>query len=150
MAAPKGNQFWLARSSHGANPKFSDPDVLWKACCEYFQWTEDNPLWEDKPFNYQGVVVDNTVCKMRAMTISGLCMFLDICEKTWANYRDKEDFLQVTTRAEKIIYNQKFSGAAADLFNANIIARDLGLTDKKETEHKGSFTVVASALDEDI
>ncbi|RCZ57579.1 DNA-packaging protein [Escherichia coli] len=35
-----------------------------------------------------------------------------------------EDFCGVTTRAEDIIYDQKFSGAAADLLNANIIARD--------------------------
>ncbi|EOI7007498.1 terminase small subunit [Salmonella enterica subsp. enterica serovar Kentucky] len=35
-----------------------------------------------------------------------------------------EDFCGVTTRAEQVIYDQKFSGAAADLLNANIIARD--------------------------
>jgi hypothetical protein len=31
-----------------------------------------------------------------------------------------------------VILDQKFTGAAADLLNPNIIARDLGLTDKKE------------------
>jgi hypothetical protein len=71
------------------------------------------------------------------MTISGLCLFLDIAEETWSNYREREDFVGVTTRAEKIIYNQKFSGAAADLLNANIIARDLGLKEKSETELTG-------------
>ncbi|ECS3557312.1 DNA-packaging protein, partial [Salmonella enterica subsp. enterica serovar Agona] len=25
MAAPKGNRFWEARSSHGRNPKFESP-----------------------------------------------------------------------------------------------------------------------------
>ncbi len=130
MAAPKGNQFWLARSSHGANPKFSDPKVLWKACCEYFQWVEDNPLQE--AIVYQGKVSEDPKDLMRAMTISGMCIFLDICEKTWSNYRKDNDLLQVTTRAEQIIYNQKFAGASADLLNANIIARDLGLADKKQ------------------
>ncbi|HFU7895746.1 TPA: terminase small subunit [Escherichia coli] len=38
--------------------------------------------------------------------------------------RADEDFCGVTTRAEQVIYDQKFSGAAADLLNANIIARD--------------------------
>ncbi|EII8497315.1 hypothetical protein ABMX35_004036 [Escherichia coli] len=38
--------------------------------------------------------------------------------------RADEGFCGVTTRAEDIIYDQKFSGAAADLLNANIIARD--------------------------
>ena len=31
---------------------------------------------------------------------------------------------------KEIIYNQKYSGAAAGFFNANIIARDLGLANK--------------------
>ena len=74
---------------------------------------------------------------MRAMTISRMCLYLDICENTWGNYRKLKDFLRVTTQAEKIIYNQKFTGAAADLLNANIIARDLGLKDSTSNEHTG-------------
>lgn len=142
MPAPKGNRFWEARSSHGRDPIFESSEQLWEACLEYFQWVEDNPLWEDKPFNYQGTVVTNTVAKMRAMTIGGLCIFLDICEKTWANYREKEDFIQVITRAESVIRDQKFSGAAADLLNANIIARDLGLKDASSKEVSGVLGVV--------
>ena len=36
MAAPLGNQFWKARSSHGRNPIFVSPDDLWTAASEYF------------------------------------------------------------------------------------------------------------------
>ena len=36
----------------------------------------------------------------------------------------------VVSKAEKIIYEQKFTGAAADLLNPNIIARDLGNVEK--------------------
>ena len=132
MAAPKGNRFWEARSSHGRNPKFDDPEVLRDACYQYFQWVEDNPLWEMKAFAYQGVVIQEPVAKMRAMTLSGLCLFICISEDTWATYRKKEDFLGVCIEVERHIYNQKFSGASADLLNASIIARDLGLADKKE------------------
>ena len=138
MAAPKGNKFWEARSSHGRNPEFKSPDELWKACCEYFQWVEDNPLWEMKAFSFQGEVTQEPVAKMRAMTISGLCLFLDISYSTWQLYRNRKDFVPVTTRAEEVIYNQKFAGAAADLLNANIIARDLGLKDKSEIDHQSS------------
>jgi hypothetical protein len=127
-----GNQFWKARSSHGRNPKFSSPEQLWEAALEYFQWVEDNPLNEEKLFCYQGNITRDTVYKMRAMTIDGLCIFLDIGESTWNDYCHKDDFSGVTTRIDKVIRSQKFSGAAADLLNANIIARDLGLKDKKE------------------
>lgn len=137
MAAPKGNKFWEARSSHGRKPIFGSPEQLWEACTQYFEWAEENPLWEVRTFAYQGEVTQEPVAKMRAMTISGMCLFLDISEDCWANYRAKEDFVGVTTRAEKIIYNQKFAGAAADLLNANIIARDLGLKDSVSAEHTG-------------
>lgn len=137
MAAPLGNQFWKARTKHGRDKLFASADALWEACCEYFQWVEDNPLYEMKPFAYQGVVVQEAVAKMRAMTISGLCVFLDIDELTWRRWREQEDFCTVVTKTEKIIYDQKFSGAAADLLNANIIARDLGLRDNVSQEVSG-------------
>lgn len=134
MAAPKGNRFWEARSSHGRNPKFESPEALWDACCEYFQWVEDNPLYEVKAFSFQGSVTQESIPKMRAMTITGLCLFLDIADSTWQTFRVREDLSVITTRAEKIIYDQKFSGAAADLLNANIIARDLGLKEQSQVE----------------
>ncbi|CNH80184.1 Uncharacterised protein [Yersinia massiliensis] len=134
MAAPKGNRFWEARSSHGRNPKFESADALWAACCEYFEWVEANPLWEMKAFAYQGAVTQEPIAKMRAMTLTGLCLFLDIADSTWQTFRVREDLSVITTRAEKVIYDQKFSGAAADLLNANIIARDLGLKEQSQVE----------------
>jgi hypothetical protein len=96
-----------------------------------------------KAFAYQGVVVQEPVAKMRAMTIGGLCIFLDIDEVTWRRWREVEDFCTVVSRAEQIIYQQKFTGAAADLLNPNIIARDLGLADKQEVKQTGQVVVSA-------
>mgnify|MGYP003647210390 CR=1 FL=1 len=132
MAAPKGNRFWEARAKHGRDLIFTSSDILWEACCEYFVWADDHPLYETKAFAFQGIVTQESIPKMRAMTIDGLCLFLDISTDTWKLYTDREDFIGVTRKAENVIRSQKFSGAAADLLNANIIARDLGLTDKKE------------------
>jgi len=132
MAAPKGNEFWKARSKHGRDKLFASPEKLWEACCEYFQWNEDNPLFEVKAFAYQGVVVQESIPKMRAMTLGGLCLFLDVDKSTWGVWRTKEDFANVTAKAEDIMRKQKFEGASADLLNANIIARDLGLVDKTD------------------
>lgn len=132
MAAPKGNRFWEKRSSHGRKPVFESADQLWSACCEYFEWVESTPLWETKAFAYQGAVTQETIPKMRAMTIGGLCLFLDIDRSTWADYRTKEGFSAICRLAEETIYQQKFQGAAAELLNPSIIARDLGLADKKE------------------
>lgn len=128
-----GNGFWKARSSHGAKPKFENAEDLWAACCEYFEWVEANPLYEDKLVTFQGAATHEPVAKMRAMTISGLCIFIDVTFETWTEWRkSRSDLSDVIARVEAIIYQQKFSGAAADLLNANIIARDLGLSDKSE------------------
>lgn len=132
MAAPKGNRFWEARSSHGRKPIFAEPSHVWEAACEYFEWVEENPLLEEKGFAFQGVVTKETFAKMRAMTIDGLCIFLDIDRSTWTEYGKREGFSAIVTRVESVIRSQKFAGAAADLLNANIIARDLGLADKSE------------------
>lgn len=130
-----GNQFWKARTTHGRKRKFT-ADSLWKGCVEFFQWCDDNPLIEEKAFHTDGRVTFVEVPKMRAMTIGGLCIFLDIDQTTWGEYRKLKDFSPVVTRAEEIIRSQKFTGAAADMLNPNIIARDLGLADKKELTGK--------------
>jgi hypothetical protein len=136
VAAPEGNQFWKARTTHGRNKLFESNEVLWSACCEYFQWVEENPLIEVKPFAFQGVVTQEQIPKMRAMTIEGMCLFLDIATSTWYEWRKAgNDFSDIVTKAEAVIRSQKFAGAAADLLNANIIARDLGLSDKMQNEN---------------
>lgn len=132
-----GNRAWEARSSAGPKPKFANPEALWAACVEYFEWVEATPLFEDKLVTFQGMAKHEPVAKMRAMTISGLCMFLDVSRETWSDWRsNRPDLADIIARAEAVIYEQKFSGAAADLLNANIIARDLGLADK--TDHTSS------------
>lgn len=137
-----GNRFWEARSSAGPKPKFEDGDKLWAACVEYFNWVADNPLYADQLVTFQGTATHEPVAKMRAMTIGGLCLFLDVEHRTWRLWRDERpDLLPVITRAEAVIYQQKFTGAAADLLNPNIIARDLGLADKKELSGGMAITV---------
>lgn len=129
----QGNRFWQARSSAGPKPIFADPEPLWAACCEYFEWVETHPLQEAKAFSYEGQITVASLPKMRALTIGGLCIFLDINRATWNEWRkSRSDLHEVITRVEEIIFQQKFEGAAADLLNPNIIARDLGLADKRE------------------
>lgn len=133
-----GNRFWEARSSHGRKPIFQDEEQLWQACLEYFEWVEDNPLKEEKVSNK----VRLTVNKMRAMTLGGLYIFLDITENTWANYRESDNLKEVCAKVDNIIRTQKFEGAAADLLNGNIIARDLGLSDKQDVDVRKKVSII--------
>ena len=133
-----GNRFWKARSSAGPKPKFECADDLWSACAEYFDWVHDNPLYADQLVTFRGQATHEPVAKMRAMTIGGLCLFLDIDETTWRDWKaSRSDLSPIITRAEAVIFAQKFEGAAADLLNGNIIARELGLSDKQTVEGPG-------------
>ena len=142
MGAPKGNKYWQLRSKHGRDKLFATPELLWEADCEYFEWAENNPLKEEKVFNYQGEIVRGEVAKMRAITLSQLCIYLDCNEAYFRNFKQQlpegeKDFNTIIEKIEAVIFNQKFQGAAADLLDSNIIARELGLIDKSEHNIKG-------------
>ena len=141
MAAPRGNQFWKLRSKHGRDRLFADADELWTAACEYFQWVDKHP-W--KKVDFKGKNNQRfDIPAARPYTLTGLCLYLD-CNITYFNHfesslnsENDKDFFKVITRIRETIYTQKFEGAAVGAFNANIIARDLGLVDKKDVTTGG-------------
>ncbi len=136
MSAPLENQFWKNVKNPGAPIKFKTPEILWKKACKYFQWCDDNPLKEEKLFHYQSKITRDTVSKMRAYTLVELCLFLGVNEAYFRQFdtNNNKDFSTIIARIRETIYTQKFTGAAADLLNPNIIARDLGLVEKKELD----------------
>lgn len=153
MAAPKGNQFWKLRSKHGRDKLFATPELMWEAACEYFEWCENNPLIE---VDYRGKDSDMVhIPKMRPFTLHGLCLYLGCNTQYFKTFKaqlneGEKDFNTVITNIEEVIYNQKFTGAAAGFLNANIISRDLGLSDKKELEHSGGVKQIFKIGDTEI
>lgn len=137
----KGNHWWEQRSKHGRDLIFASPDILWEACKEYFEYTAER-VWVKKDWvGKDALEVDREVSP--PFTLNGLHIFLDIGRTTWDEYRQRPDFTAVTTRVETIIFNQKFEGASVGAYNANIIARELGLADKRENT-KTIFKVTTS------
>ncbi len=138
-----GNQFWKRRSKHGRNKLFATPELMWEAACEYFDWCDSNPwIKEETKTTLTGQEV-KSADTARPYTITGLCLYLDCNSVYFAQFKanlkdDEDDFSKVITRIEDVIYTQKFEGAAVGAFNANIIARDLGLRDEKVIDNKSS------------
>lgn len=147
MGAPAGNRFWQQRSKHGRDKLFETPELMWVAAREYFEWCEDNPFFESKPMVVSNGANAGSSVEMieipikRPFTLHGLCSYLDCSTsyfrafKSTSTEKDK-DFLTVIEKIEETIYNQKFSGAASGFFNANIIARDLGLNDVVQNKNE--------------
>lgn len=135
MAAPKGNTYWqrVKNWKIGADVKYT-PEALWEVAKEYFQHMNNSPLQEEKVF---GTGVRMNIDKMRAMTITSFCVFAQISRSTFDDYSKNEAYSHVTARIRDIIYSQKLEGAAAGLLESNIIARELGLIDKKDLTTNG-------------
>lgn len=148
MSATEGNQWWKLRATHGRGLLFSSPTILWEGCCEYFEATDKRKWvkkdWVGKDANEVDRETDTPY------TMTGLYIFLDITPQTWKDYRGRQDFIEIVTRVEQIIFTQKFEGAAVGAYNANIIARDLGLADKKETTEVPKFDMSKLSDDEII
>lgn len=142
MGAPEGNQFWKLRSKHGRDKLFATPDLLWDAACEYFQWVDEHK-WEKVETTVKPNGIEyKTIPTERPYTIDGFCLYCHTSRQWLFQFKKNEnnkDFLYIITRIEDLIYNQKFEGAAVGAFNANIIARDLGLRDNQAIDHTGEI-----------
>jgi len=111
---------------HPGQPRiYKTDDEIWTAALKYFEWTENNPLIEIDFMNSKEGIQRVEKPKMRAMTIQALCIHLNISDETWMNYRKKPEYIGICTRVEKIIYDQKLTGAAAGFLKENIICREL-------------------------
>lgn len=154
MAAKKGvtdaksNDIWSVKPALGRPPKFKTPDELWEAAVEYFEWNRDNPLSEAKIVSFRGSSTIETLPKLRAMTFVAFSLFVGISLERYWSLRTRDGFERVMEDIDNIIRTQKFEGAAADLLNPNLIARDLGLAEKSEVSADvvGSVMVVPAKI----
>jgi hypothetical protein len=140
------NKFWRHPNNAGRPRIIANEDDLREACYSYFDWVDDNPLYEMKIF---GTGLKARLEHPRAMTLRGLTSHIGIGRRTWDDYRSRDEFKEVCALVEDVMFDQKFAGAAAGLFNASIIARDLGLADKSEVEGNLVIEVVDSYEDND-
>jgi hypothetical protein len=130
MAAPKKNEFWTLRSTHGRDKLFASPELMWSAACEYFTWCTENPITDPRSFGGKQKI-------QRPFTMQGLCRYLGCNTAYFRTFKSRltasdEDFDTIIINIQETVYQQKFENAAIGVYKDNIIARDLGLTDKSE------------------
>ena len=115
-------------------PKKYTPKKLWDCFGEYIEHIDNNPM---RQHDVRGKdALDVEIKKQIPYTLGSFCLFAGISLDTFINYAKNKDFLDVCTRIEQTIREQKFHGAAAGLFNHAIIARDLGLIDRSDVTSK--------------
>lgn len=141
MKFQKGNKLWMNVDPEklGRPPEFKNPVDLWKKCCKYFQFIDENPFLVKETTTYDKESEQGTQKKEskkpKPYTWDGLYTYLCISHLDYYK-ENKPEFLGIIEAIGKVIRNQKFEGAAAGLFNANIIARELGLKEYTDINQK--------------
>lgn len=137
----KGNNYWSFRHKHGRSFAYT-PELLWDEAVKYFDWISER-VWNKKEAIKSGELAGTLVNipTNMPMSIESFCLFSDITCDTFRNYESNEGsykvFFEVTTRIRTIIESQQFEGATVGAYNPNIIARKLGLIDKKDVTTDG-------------
>ncbi|WP_299077633.1 terminase small subunit [uncultured Paraglaciecola sp.] len=140
----------MPKSKAGRPKEYTDKDQLDADCGEYLQWCKDNPILEEKAFHANGLITKATVSHMRAPTIHGLCLHLGIARSTWYLLAKTPQFSDITKKYTDILYERKFTGAAAGMLNPNIIARDLGLKESSSVDHTMKSIDMSKLTDEQV
>lgn len=130
--------YWDWIANVGAPKKLKNPKQLWKLACEYFKGIDDRPF-KKKDFIKSGERAGEIVDLETIMpyTWQGLELYLfakGVVAKLDDYRANKEgnysEFSDVLSRITQTIFEQKYSGAAVGAFNANLVAKDLGITEK--------------------
>jgi hypothetical protein len=145
-AAPFNNKFWKLRSKHGRDKIFSSSEQFLKSAYEYFEQADKSPWYKNDAIRSgqnAGQLIE--VPTPRPFTIQGLCIYLGITEQTFLNYeknQEYKDFFEVFTHVREIIENNQFEGATVGAYNANIIARKLGLSEKQDLKSVTDIPII--------
>ena len=145
MGAKKGNTNWKNRKHSGRKCYFDNPVDLWDAACKYFKYVDEHPCVQLKEIEYANgseTTIENE--KDMPYTLSGLCLYLGASSIWWRRMRKRhqergnKEFIDTIQRIEDTIETHQFEGACVGVFNPGIIARKLGLTDKKSINHSNN------------
>lgn len=126
------------KSKKGRPKKIATPEILWQHACDYFKSVDEKPF-KREDFIRGGESAGSKVYlnHMRPYTWAGFTEYVvkhgiisaldDYKYNAGGAY---EDFRDVVALIDKVMYAQKFEGAASGFFNSSIIMRDLKLNDE--------------------
>lgn len=132
-----GNNIWMQRSDMTTNQIFTDPEAMAEAFVRYTEHLENNPLQAHKIMVVGQEIKEKGEQKMIPITWAGFAVYCGAHRKFFYNFRTRcgAAFLDIIEMIDDVMFCQKFSGAAAGFFNANLISRELGLVDKHQNKN---------------
>lgn len=117
------------------------PEKLWELFTQFVEHESNNPMYKVEYVGKDGERV-NTPLQVPITFEAFECYLADKeIINDLGNYSSNlngayDEYLPIITRIRNNCFAQNFKGASVGLFNANIIARKLGLSDKREIDDK--------------
>jgi hypothetical protein len=120
------------------------PERLLELFEEYVKHEQENPLYKRDYVGKDGLAVDTPL--VTPITFEGFEVYLfqqkiisDLGHYS-SNKDDRyTDYVTIITYIRKFCYSNNFKGASVNLFNANLIAKKLGISEKIETKQVDKF-----------
>lgn len=120
------------------------------AAQKYFEWAVANPITKTEAIkggNMAGQLVQIEV--PRPWTLQALLAWMNISTKQWHKYRSDMEYIEfhnVCDFIENCIRTQKMEHAMVGNYNANVVMRDIGVSENKTVETKSSVEVVHKVI----
>lgn len=138
-------ELFVPFNAKGGRPrKFAYPTQMLKAFSDYLtDRMERSITFTESEVGEVGkstINKDRTTIKHHPLSIADFCIYLGCSREWWAKLPD--EFLQVKTYIADYIYTFQLKGAEVGEFNPNIVARELGLADKKQVDMGDNVTIV--------
>lgn len=131
----------------GRTPKYTPLDLI-REFCEYVESLRNSPLEVETEYRQQSSASGESSARKAQVrrqrfdrppkVYDFVVRWLGMSESWWrllgTSKRYSKLFLTVKEKIERYCYDCKFDGAVIGVYNASIIARDLGLKDRVEYE----------------
>lgn len=151
MDEKKVNIFQITRRKGGKEKVYTDPDKLLSKAFEYFAWCENNPLHKKELMrsgDRKGEIVEIPV--VRPFTISGMCVYCGISERTFLSYERDEELKDAALHILDIIKHNQLEGAITGAYNSSFVVRLLNLTDSPDNFESEDQAFVINVTDTQI
>lgn len=122
--------------------KFKDPEQVWKIYQDYLNHIANTPMYRNELIKSGERAGEQIPVRVDVPpNIWGFCLFAEINRQTYYTYVnggedsniDKE-LIDIFTRVDDDIKQKQITGAAVNLYNANIVARLNGLKEVQQVE----------------
>lgn len=127
--------------ARGKKKYIETPEKLLELFYQYAQDTKENPKYENVLVHKSGEI--HQVPRERPLTWWGFenWLFRNGIITRLEHYKSNtegrySEYMDIIRTIDQDIYEDKFDGATVGIYQHNIIARDLGLIDKKQVETK--------------